>query len=358
MKLDADTVRALLMPSMVLDYYAIARRGLTQLSVRVCPVCGQLRRGSVSIHAQTGAWRCFHCGARGGILDLVAGYADLDSKRDYQRVLGVAAAIAGVPRGVPDEDHVRLLEEHRARRQAYAEKEARRQAKARAAMPFIWKNLDQRSVAGEIYLRGRLIDPDLLRKGDLVRYSKKGDPAVLLRDLATGEVSGIQYRCLQGDAKLLSEPGSQVAGACLLGRIADLDHAHVAILVEGLADTLVARLSWPDAVIFGAPGAGQLESIAKVIAPEVAKRQGILLIVPDDDPPGIGGSAHAAVAAMKSGLDLVERVRRDDVSKACLVDLGRNLAGVFHHDLAQAWATSRWRWHWGESLVGLQEGVD
>ena len=349
MKLDADTIRALLVPAAVLEYYEIAHRGGVQLSVKLCPSCGQLRRGSVSIHAETGAWKCFHCGSHGGILDLVAGYAGIDAKRDYQRVLGVAAVIAGAPRGVPDEDHARLLEEHRARRRAHAEKESARRARARATMPLVWKNLDRRSVAGETYLRGRSIDPDVLREDDLVRFSKKGDPAVLLHDLSTGEVSGIQYRCLQGPAKLLCEPGSQSAGSCLLGRVADLDRVTVAILVEGLADTLVARLCWPDAVIFGAPGAGQLESIAKVIAPEVAKRRGLLLIVPDDDPPGIGGSAHAAIAAMSAGLDLVDGVRRTDHGKACLVDLGRNLAGIFHHDLAQAWATSRWRWRWEEA---------
>lgn len=349
MKLDADTVRALLIPSVVLDYYEIAHRGSTQLSVRVCPTCGQLRRGSVSIHAETGAWKCFACSARGGILDLVAGYAGLDSKKDYQRVLGVAAMIAGAPRGVDDADHVRLLAEHRARRRAQVEKQAARQARARAMMPLVWKGLDRRNIMGEIYLKGRLIDPDLLWKDDTVRYSNKGDPAVLLRDLATGEVCGIQYRCLRGDAKILCEPGSQSAGACLLGRVADLDRAHVAVLVEGLADTLVARLCWPDAVIFGAPGAGQIEGIAAAIAPEVARRRGLLLIVPDDDKVGIGGSAHAAIAATKAGLELVDSVRQDDAGKACLVDLGRNLAGVFHHDLAQAWATSRWRWRWGDA---------
>jgi ribosomal protein L37AE/L43A len=72
MHLNADAVRAMLTPAAILDYYEIARRGNRQLSVRQCPQCGQLKRGSVSIHAENGLWRCHHCGAHGGIFDLVA----------------------------------------------------------------------------------------------------------------------------------------------------------------------------------------------------------------------------------------------------------------------------------------------
>jgi hypothetical protein len=201
---------------MVLDHFDIKRSGRVQWSVQQCPSCGHLKRGSVSIHSETGLWKCHHCAAHGGLFDLVAGYASLDVKGDFHRVLGVAAIIAGVPRGVPDEDYKKILEEHRAKRAAYNEEQEARRARIRARMPGIWKSLDRRHGKGEAYLRGRSIDPEFLYEGDAVRYSANGDPAVRLHDLATGELTGIQYRMLSGDAKLLVQLGSKSSGVCLI----------------------------------------------------------------------------------------------------------------------------------------------
>jgi phage/plasmid primase-like uncharacterized protein len=352
MRLDADAVRALLTPAAILDYYEIERRGGFQLSVRLCPQCGQLKRGSVSIHAENGLWRCHSCGARGGIFDLVAGYAGLDRKTDFGRVVRQAAVIAGVPHGMPDEERDRLLAEHRTKRAELSAREEARRARIRARMPMIWNGLDRRSVKGEGYLRDRGIDPEPLRARDVVRFLTNGDPAMALHDLATGEIVGIQYRHLSGARKLTCQTGSQASGACLLGKVAEI--GRLTVLVEGLADTLVARLAWPDAAIFGAPGAEHLETIAIAIAPHVVRARGVLLVVPDDDPDkadgsvgvGIKNAARAVVAAMSAGLELVDRVRQDDEAKMQIVDLGKNLADQRHHDLADAWKMSRWRWKW------------
>jgi len=351
MKLDAAAIRALLSPAMVLDYFEVKHRGQAQWSVQSCPQCGQLKRGSVSVHPETCLWACHHCGARGGLFDLVAGYAGIDPKKDFQRVLGLAAMIAGVPHGVPDEDYARLLSEHHAHRMVQSAAEEARRARRRAQMPMIWKLLDRRHGAGESYLHDRGIDPHVLYERDLVRYSKTGDPAVRLHDLTTGDITGIQYRMLRGDVKLLSHPGSQVAGACLLGRLAHLEHTRIAIIVEGLADTLVARILWPDAAVFGAPGAAQLEAIATIVGEAVAARRGILLIVPDDDEIGVKHRSLAVIAASAKGLELVDRVREDDEAKMQIVDLGKIVADQPHHDLADAWKCSRWRWRWPEERV-------
>ena len=348
MKLDSSSIRALLTPAMVLDYFEVKRRGSAQWSVQLCPACGQLKRGSVSIHSETGLWKCFHCNARGGLFDLVAGYAGIDPKQDFQRTLGLAAVIAGVPHGVPDGEYKKLLEEHRAKRAAYNEAQAARQQRIRARMPSIWKALDRRHAMGECYLRGRNIDPEFLFKGDAVRYSAKGDPAVRLHDLATGNLTGIQYRMLSGDSKLLVQPGSQTTGACLLGRLEKLEKTRLAIIVEGLADTLVAQMLWPEAAVFGAAGSGQLEAIGKAVGAAVAQRRGILLIVPDNDDVGVKNTARAVMAATTTGLELVDCLKQSDEAKMQLVDLGRNLADQRHHDLADAWACSRWRWKWPE----------
>jgi phage/plasmid primase-like uncharacterized protein len=333
---------------MVLDYYEIKRRGNAQWSVQLCPKCGQLKRGSLSIHAETGLWRCFHCEARGGLFDLVAGYAGIDPKKDFQRTLGIAATIAGVPHGVPDEDYAKLLEEHRARRAAQNAAETARRDRIRARMPYIWKALDRRHATGEGYLRDRGIDPAPLFDHDAVRYSTLGDPAVRLHDLVTGNLTGIQYRMLRGDSKLLVHPGSQTAGSSLLGRLPNLEEGCVAIIVEGLADTLAAHLIWHEDAVFGAAGAGQLEAIAAAVGVVVAQRRGILLIVPDNDEVGIKNTARAVMAATAAGLDLVDRVNKSDQAKMQIVDLGKNLADQRHHDLADAWKCSRWRWRWPE----------
>ena len=348
MKLDSSSIRALLTPAMILDHFEIKRRGSAQLSVQLCPLCGQLKRGSVSIHSETGLWKCFHCNARGGLFDLVAGYAGIDPKQDFQRTLGIAATIAGVPHGVPDGEYKKLLEEHRAKRAAYNEAQEARRARIRARMPSIWKALDRRHGKGESYLRSRNIDPEFLYEGDAVRYSAQGDPAVRLHDLATGNLTGIQYRMLTGDSKLLAHPGSQTSGACLIGRLAKLEHTRLAVIVEGLADTLVAQMLWPKAAIFGAAGAEQIETIGKAVGVAVAQRRGILLFVADRDDVGIKNTARAVIAATEAGLELVDQLRQSDEAKMQLVDLGKNLADQPHHDLADAWKCSRWRWKWPE----------
>ena len=345
-KLNAAAIRALLTPAMVLDYFEIQRRGHSQWSVCLCPQCGQLKRGSLSIHAETGLWSCHHCGAHGGLFDLVAGYAGIDAKKDFQRALGVAATIAGVPHGIPNEDYAKLLEEHRVKRAAQSAAETARRDRVRARMPSIWKMLDRRHATGESYLRDRGIDPAFLFARDAVRYSKNGDPAVRLHDLATGNLTGIQYRMLRGDSKLLAHPGSQTTGASLLGRLAKLEEVRVAVIVEGLADTLVARMLWPDAAVFGAAGAEQLEAVGTAVGAVVARRRGVLLIVPDNDDVGVKNTARAVIAATASGLELTDHVKKSDEAKMQLVDLGFNLADQRHHDLADAWKCSRWRWQW------------
>lgn len=338
MRLDADAVRALLTPRMVLDHFEIKRSGSSQLATSSCPQCGQLKRASVSIHPETGLWKCYHCGTGGGVLALAAGYAGIDIHTDFYRALGLAAAIAGIPRGVDDEDYAQLLAESKKRREEFAAREKEARARSVARMPWTWSLLDQRSFKGESYLRGRNIDPDALRALDLVRYRAGGDPGVALRDLSTGKIVGIQYRCLSGDVKLICSPGSQVTGSALVGCLGDLDKRRVAVLVEGLADSLVARLLWPDAAIFGAPGAGQLEGIAKAVAPEVVKQGGILILVPDNDEVGTKAGARAVIAAQDAGLELAESAAPGDARKILIADLGD------HHDLAAAWTCGYWQW--------------
>lgn len=316
-----------------------------ELRTNQCPACGQRNREAISVNADTGLWRCFRCLAHGDVYDLIAGFAGFDIKREFLKVLALARAIAGVGDEI-DPAFQQLLAERQQlateRRAAAAEKRAR----ARARMPQTWAALMPRHAGGEAYLRDeRRIDPAALRMvgPDVLRYSSRGEPAVAVRDLETGAIVGIQQRrVLPGEPKTPVEPGSQLAGSALHGRIdtLDADGVDVAVLVEGLSDTLAALLAFPGCAVFGAPGHEHLETITQALAPRIAAIRGWLLMVPDDDEQGARSTAAAIQAAQEAGLRLaVDNCGIEGASTIRLVDLGT------HHDLADAWR-SGWRWTW------------
>ena len=335
---------------MVLDHHGIkyARRG-NELRTSVCPACGQRSRDCVAINVATGVWSCHAHGCKGDLFAEVAGYAGLDIKRDYPAVLKLAAQIAGMsPGGEPDPELERKLAE---RRRADAERAARVEAERQAsiaAMPARWDGLDRRSLVGERYLVGRGIDATELRnRGDVVRFSPSGDPAVALRDLESGAIVGIQYRTLHGESKLRAERWSQLAGSALFGRLTDIDPegVDVAIVVEGLADTLVGCLAFPGCAVYGAPGAGQMARIAAAVAPRIVAARGWLLLAADNDDAGIGNASDAIVEAVRAGLRLAEPdAGIDGASTIRLIDIGE------HHDLADAFAAG-WRYQWPKAVA-------
>ncbi len=332
-RIDAETVRHALTPAMVLDHHGIRyKRAGDELRTQHCPSCGQRTRPSVAINAATGAWSCHAHGCHGGLFAAVAGFAGLDIAKEYPRVIEHAAAIAGITAELDPEMERRIAERRRIDEERRRKDEAEREA-AIAAMPGRWNALDRRSIAGEQYLAGRKLDPAELRgRGDLLRYSTSGELALPMRDIETSAIVGIQYRG-SGAKRFRTEPHSDASSSALVGRLTDLDPegVDVAILVEGLADTIAASLAFPGCAVFGAPGCEHLERIARAIAPRIIACRGWLLIVPDND---IGGATHAGaaiLAAEGAGLAL----DRD----LFVIDLGE------HHDLADAWAAG-WRWSW------------
>ncbi len=346
MTINVDAIRAALAPIAIFESQGVdvLDRG-AELRTNLCPICGERSRRAVKVNTETGAWKDHAKGCKGDIFRLLAGYAGLDVAREYPRVLELAAQIAGIA-NITSPEIEKLVAE---RRRTSAERRERNEvarAAARARMPGVWASLATRHAGGEAYLRDdRGINPATLRDhGDVVRYSSRGEPAVALRDLESGDVVGVQYRrVLPGDPKTPAETGSQFAGSCLYGRIADLDPdgVDVAVVVEGLADTLAARLAFPGCAIFGAPGAGQLETVTAAVAARVAECRGWLLIVPDDDDAGADHTAAAIVAARDAGLTLAaDNAGLEGASTVRLVDLGE------HHDLADAWRHPGWCWQW------------
>ena len=353
MKHDTQLIRDALVPAAVLDHFEIDyREARDELYTRSCPACGERSRDSMGVHATSGLWKCLRCNAHGDLLALVAAYAQLDITKQFPRVLEIAAAIAGLGSEITDEDRARIKER---RQQAVARVEQQQQASARvrARMPGLWESLERRDIRGETYLHDRGLDPKELRT--CVRYTREGDPALPLRDLATGNIVGIQYRNRRSNLdpkkpKLRCITGSQLAGAALHGRLTDLDPegVSVAAVVEGLADTLAATLAFAGCAIFGAPGASQLPAIVAAVAERVATCRGCLLLVVDGDDVGVKAGIQAVLEAEKAGLRLTPTSTSliAAANTIQLVRLGKSLDDKHHHDLADAWSRSRWRWTW------------
>ena len=348
MKLDTNTIRDALVPASILDHFEIEyREARNDLYTRSCPACGERSRDSMCIHATSGVWKCQRCSAHGDILALVAGYAQIDIKTQFRRTLEVAASIAGVGGDLSPADRT-LIEERRRQAIERVALQKQRTVAERARMPATWEALTKRNVRGESYLRDRGLDPKALR--DLVRYTRDGDPALPLRDLVTSETVGVQHRSLDPlKPKLLCIRGSQLAGSSLHGRLTDLDPdgVDVAVVVEGLADTLAACLAFAGCADFGAPGATQLPAVVTAVAQRVAACRGWLLLVVDGDDVGVKGGVHAILAAEEAGLRLAPAgAGLAGASTVRLVRLGKSLNDKHHHDLADAWGRSRWRWAW------------
>lgn len=336
--ISVDDLRALFRPEAV-----IAACGLDAIQrgrawrLRTCPFCGvkPSRKGcAIYRRKRDGQWRCTHHGhegCAGDLLDVLAVREGIDRRRDFARLVEVAAQIVGIAPQDPDLE--RRIAERVAADRAQREQEERERAEALTAMPTAWEALSRRSVTGERYLQSRGIDPAELRaQGDLVRYTESGELAVPLRSLEAGAIVGIQYRSAGGKGFRM-EPWSAPEESALTGRLAELDRqgVDVAVVVEGLADTLAARLAFPGCAVFGAAGVAHVEHVAATVAARVLEIGGWMLLTVDDDEVGIEAAADAIGAAQHAGLVLDRDLH--------LVDLGE------YHDLADAHAAG-WRWQW------------
>ena len=122
----------------------------------------------------------------------------------------------------------------------------------------------------------------------------------------------------------------------LVGKVGDLDVTRggpdVAILTEGIADTLASVLAFPGCVVVGASGADRLPHIAAAISPRLVEVRGWLLVVPHvDGGKGEECAADTVIAAERAWLKLDESIHLVDVRP--------------HKDLADAWRDG-WRWSW------------
>ncbi len=332
-RIDVRDVRARLKIAQVFETHGVTvKRG----RARTCPSCGQ--RSGDDVTVSNGCWHCKVCG-KGG--DAIAAQAAFEQLADFQDVLVSAAALAGVdPSEDPADREARRDEQDRISAELDAADRAEK-ASAAGRIAAQWDGLARDDLRGGAYLEKRLNSPgginrvNELVQRDVVRFMPGGEPAMALRDLVTGDVVGIQYRAIDGsEPKIKCVRGSRLTGAVLHGKLTDIDPqgVDIAVIVEGMLDTLAAFLEFPGCAIYGAPGASQMEAIAAAVAPAVVAARGWMLIVPDrDGGTGEHAAAMAAVAADAAGLEMD--------AKTFLVDVEP------HHDLADA-RRAGWSWSW------------
>jgi hypothetical protein len=358
-RFDAEDVRAQYQVTALLDRFGVKYSDRPQIRLSTCLLCGKRqRRAAFLVDRETGD--CIHhsgpdaSGApcKSDIFGLTAALAGLDVRTEFPRVLELAAEIAGI---APDQGPVELARrraEYRARVEASVRKAATERAAAEERVPELWQERERRHLRGERYLADRGLDPAGLRAcGDVVRYRiADGAPSVLLHDLETGAPINILTRQLDREPKVISLDirrtlgrrdvrGSHSTVGTLGGRVGDLgtpgEGPDVAILVEGVADTLAAFLAFRGCVVLGANGWHQMETIAAVVAPRLVQARGWLLVGVHDDEQGKCGAVRAMQAAIAAGMVLDERIDT--------IDIGT------HKDLADAWRAG-WRWTWPDRL--------
>jgi hypothetical protein len=341
--IEVEAVKAALRVTAILDWYGVRYHEAPTIRLKVCPRCGATsRRDAIAIDRAIGRW-VHHSGpsaadspCRGDALELVAAFEGLDRDRDFGRLLQRAAMIAGITEGMSSAE-LDEIRQCRARQQATFERErAARRVAATAAVPGRWAQLRRRSAPGEAYLAGRGLDPAELTRTDSVRFDRSGNPAVRLHAY-DGAIANIARRMRDPSVPCKTPvlPDCTTDGT-LVGKVGDIDTTgggpDVAILTEGIADTLAGVLAFPGCVIVGASGADRLKHIAAAIAPRLVEARGWLLVVPHvDGGKGEECAADAVIAAERVGLKLDESIHLVDVRP--------------HKDLADAWRDG-WRWRW------------
>jgi hypothetical protein len=345
-RIDVDALLAVIEPDHIIGPLGLdaVEHGDDEWRLRMCPYCGASAArsrqpaawGAAIYRRRTDSrWSCTHHGHRGcsgSLLDVIAAVEKIDRRTEFRKLLERAADLVGSVNSDELQQRRIAADNERARID-------RERAAAMVAIPKVWESLHRNTVIGAEYLRDvRGFDADELRAQGVVRYTITGYVAVPMRSLDTGAIVGIQYRAPSAESKdFRTENHSDASSSALVGRLAELDRdgVDVAVIVEGLADTLAARLAFPGCAVFGAAGAGHYATIADAVARRVREVGGWLLLVVDNDETGKDNACRALAAAEAVGLKFDRDLH--------LVDLGE------HHDLADAWKAG-WRWSWDRLL--------
>lgn len=306
MKFDRDQIRAELGVERVIDAFGL--RGTKRngwLRLHECPRCHEKSsREAIAIELSSGRW--LHHGRErsaggdcsGDLFDLVAACEGLDTRKDFAKVLARAGQLAGYSADDPDLE--RRVQERLAERGRADEIDRRLKLQAAESAAEYWDALSTRHPAGETYLTRRGLDPYTLP----VRYSADGDVCVALH-ASDGRVTSVATRLIEPGQrpKVLVRKGTTTKGT-MINAVSEIVHGRSVILAEGLMDALTARQAWPDAIVLGANGAGNLPTVAKAAITRIRLARSRLFLVPHDDEPGVRAMTAAGQTALAAGLQI------------------------------------------------------
>lgn len=312
MRLSVSDVRSYLTPEQVIRHFGLEtkRRG-SQFRLSICPRCQEKSaREAIAIDSESGQW--LHHGRErstggecsGDLLDLVAACADLSTKRDFSKVLDLAAEIAGIAHISDVERELRRAQQQERARQQAAQEFDQLQRR-RTTANDVWDRLSRRDERGELYLGLRNLDALALIERDAVRFSHAG-PVVAIRD-ADGCPVSTATRRYDNTPKVMALKDHSTRGT-MIDSLSDIQHAREVIITEGVVDSLTARLAWPQATILGANGAGNVPKIAEQAIVRIKLAATRLLVIPHDDEPGIRAATEAGRIAIAAGLELDEQL--------------------------------------------------
>lgn len=325
-RIDRDDVLEALRPDAVIAHFGVkGRRFGREFRTRTCPACGERSRAdAVAINLVTGKWHDHAHGCSGDLFALLAGLAGLDVRKQFREVIDLGAEIAGVTPAIAPMS----ASERAQRREDIARRAAQREAqeleeterRRQQAIEFAtaqWGRLSTSSKQGEEYVSRRGV-AGVLDLG-LVRFDS-GAVAVPLFS-ADGQVVNVVRRRIEGgEPKIVGLRDCPTAGT-FVGSLADITHGRDAVITEGLFDSLTARLAWPDAVVLGAHGAGNVPKIAAAAVPRIKLARSRLLLVPHDDVAGAAAMTAAGRLALAAGLQLhKDLLVLDDIAEPDLND--------------------------------------
>lgn len=367
--LQRDAVVAALRADDVIDHLRILERADQRWRGRWV----RARRCAVTDHdseafavSRDGRWHCWSCDDGGDLLKLIALSEGIDIKADFPRVLGIAAAIAGVDDGNEFGAPVRPQRPERPAPLPLPPLPQRiDRAKARAA--WIWERLytdEDRMAAGYLRQRGINLPAGVLAR-EPVRHTPikmahpheganrdlrtlwhtmgttRGTLAIVVPVRAVTDGAFVDLRCRRlepiGDQPkvmgmvggITSAPAERGKTRQLIGcygnpHLVESDHC---VVTEGLMDYLTALWVWPDAWVLGGTEAGQLALVAQHAARELQTcrpKTARMTIVEQDDPPRMNKASGLMVAGAAD-----QSINEQPVaaSKAAICHLGPRRVG-------------------------------
>lgn len=310
-RIELDDVRAALQPRAVLEHYGWkVKRSGDEFESSACPARSDHSRRALLINANSGRWQCFPCGTSGDLFDFIAAVERLRIPADFGAVIAKAAEIAGVGPSTPSDEERRRKREEWQRQQAEAEERERQERRARdeAAVPratAYWDGLLRSHERGIEYLRARGVE-QVLELGDIVRFDSadEGSPALALRR-SSGEIHNVVTRRFPE----LGEPKTPGLYKCpsvgtFINSVCEIEPGRDVVLVEGVFDSITARIAWQHSIVLGVHCGGNLAKVAVDAVPAVVHVGTRLLIVPHQDKAGFREAEAAGAIAISAGLSI------------------------------------------------------